>query len=596
MSDPVKKIIVAVHGIGDQTRKETVLAVLKRFCARYDFPAVVPLGAFYIKNNSPFVLKGSPPRAGLVGEIGFAEVYWADVPRKVVDRGYTLQETKAWARTIVERVGVLAQEHRSNPLTRKIDYKQIGEVLEDLITGIQVLETLTFLAKKAGVVDFNLKKLLEDYLGDVQVVTEFTCLRDKIVGRFTEIMEIVYDSHQEAEIYIVAHSEGTVISWLGLLEAMSAVKTPPWLPLVRGFMTFGSPIDKHLILWPQLFSGFKSPQRLCPKPEEVIKWRNYTDYGDPIGFELDTARSWMIEHGYNNYFDFTEKDDYDLFFSRYYVPGKAHNDYWDDNEVFGHFIDSVVASPPKRNARTPVSNIFAQLCSYVVAYLIPLLLVYAAVYLLYKNLGEYLPTHTSHILKNVALLGGLLAGFTVFWRLLNLARSLKWLILGPAIFLITLGLFLYCIIATPEVQWFNPFAKVSSGLSSIFSFCFLIMFALPLAWRISSLIKTSPQFPDPRKSRGLSKVKLFVLIMGAILILKAASDWMVHRADRQSLWPLLVSIVAAVYLWWLSIMLFDLVFVWHRYIRHGLGLSYIRDAFRETDRSTEEEPGKPANS
>ena len=37
-------------------------------------------------------------------DIGFVEVYWANIPMRVQRRGHTIEETKAWARTVVQRV------------------------------------------------------------------------------------------------------------------------------------------------------------------------------------------------------------------------------------------------------------------------------------------------------------------------------------------------------------------------------------------------------------------------------------------------------------------------------------------------------------
>ena len=36
-------------------------------------------------------------------------------------------------------------------------------------------------------------------------------------------------------------------------------------------------------------------------------------------------------------------------------------------------------------------------------------------------------------------------------------------------------------------------------------------------------------------------------------------------------WPVTVAIVIFLSLWWLAALLFDLIFVWHRYIRHEAG-------------------------
>src|SRR5882724_12120722 len=191
-SPTVAKVIVAVHGIGDQTRNATIQSVVARFCSHHGYPAIVPLGAFQqtLRDNNPaFVLQGPPPNPGLVGVIGFAEVYWAVIPRRIVSHGYTLQETKEWAKSIVARVGVLARSRAINSPVPGFDHKQVREVLEDLITAISVIEALTFLARKAEIIDFSLKKLLDDYLGDIQIMTEFAPQREQIVGEFREIMD-----------------------------------------------------------------------------------------------------------------------------------------------------------------------------------------------------------------------------------------------------------------------------------------------------------------------------------------------------------------------------------------------------------------------
>src|SRR5438045_3768773 len=113
----VKKIILAIHGIGDQSRNETIVSAASRFSEYYQHPALLPLGAFrqVLKDdNSSFIFAPPPPCPALTGRIGFAEIYWADIPRRVVRVGYALQETKAWAKTIVQRVQVLATIKNNN--------------------------------------------------------------------------------------------------------------------------------------------------------------------------------------------------------------------------------------------------------------------------------------------------------------------------------------------------------------------------------------------------------------------------------------------------------------------------------------------------
>src|SRR6185436_7706088 len=137
-SDPaapaVKKIVLAVHGIGDQARNETALSTTIRFCDHFGYPGMVPLGAFYgaLEDGQPALFVPDPPRRdGLSGTIGFAEVYWAGIARDADEDKYTLQETKAWARSVVNRVRVLAADR--NPGNASIDYPRIRLVLEEMI-------------------------------------------------------------------------------------------------------------------------------------------------------------------------------------------------------------------------------------------------------------------------------------------------------------------------------------------------------------------------------------------------------------------------------------------------------------------------------
>jgi hypothetical protein len=171
-------------------------------------------------------------------------------------------------------------------------------VIEEIVEAIAVLENLLAVAAKMGLFKFDLAPLLREYVGDVQVVAEFKLFRDRIVYRFHKAMhDIVKGSYEHPDeprpdIYVVAHSEGTVVSFLAMLEALSspgdttlfdpdapgdrtrAVSTD-WIGFVRGYMTIGSPIDKHLALWPQIWKDLRPAVRQLDRP---IQWRNYYDW------------------------------------------------------------------------------------------------------------------------------------------------------------------------------------------------------------------------------------------------------------------------------------------------------------------------------
>jgi hypothetical protein len=270
-----KKIIVAIHGIGDQVRCETIQSVAAQFCRYFGLPASMPLGHFSAAlvrqggdDGAPPVaayMVESPPDPRLPEGLGFAEVYWAAIPRKLAADRYNLEESKKWALTVVERVRAEERRGKGERVAQERDYNLAGIVISEMVEGVRVLENVLFLADRAGLFKFDLKEVLVDYLGDVQVVTEFENLRQQIVNVFFQVMANIHKEHPGADIYLVAHSEGTVIALLAILDALRRLArdngptSPEWVRCLRGLMTIGSPLNKHLLLWPELWEGLEKP-------------------------------------------------------------------------------------------------------------------------------------------------------------------------------------------------------------------------------------------------------------------------------------------------------------------------------------------------
>jgi hypothetical protein len=462
----VQKVIVAVHGMGDQVRNDTALSTAIRFCDFYKYRGAVSLGEFQPPpGHRPGLIIPAPPHANKLTDVmAFAEVHWADIARRIAKEGYTLQESKDWARSIVSRLRARAIVR--SPANADIDYRRIRNVLEEIIDAIGIVETLLFITKKAGFGEVNLKALLDDYLGDVQLVTEFAAVRARIVSRFANTLAAVAAKYPNAELYVVAHSEGTVVSFLGLLEAADHPADHEWIKRVCGYMTFGSPIDKHLILWPHLFAQHKRPDSSL---QLSIPWRNYVDYADPVGFDLDTARKWIKDRGYATIFDFKDADDFS--FHRYAIPGKAHVDYWGDSDVFAHFIRDVVQSVgrpvhPPRRPPAPKSKLWKSIAVHVVGYLVPLLLIHVAVYILVSGVSEFFdPKDTAkhpNFIPTVLGLSWLVAGTTFWLRLVRLTRAWLWFGIGFVIYFVSaVGFFWMLALLDPrpsavnELTWFE---------------------------------------------------------------------------------------------------------------------------------------------
>lgn len=571
------KIIVGVHGIGDQVRYETTQAIAYQFCRHYQLPAAVPLGSFYNTDHDGIV---ALPHGS--GTLYFTEAYWADIARQPETAGYTLEETKSWAKTIVERfrTQVHQRKARSSFIKNKtapqrepdrellylkhpdgehyqvrLNYPMIRSVLYEAIDTVDVLEKLLFVASKAHLLEFNLKWVLTNFLGDVQIVAEFAKYRGEIIDTFIDTLSRAYAVDPAADIHVICHSEGTVVSFLGLLEAIRrGQQACPWLANVKGFMTLGSPLDKHLTLWPQLWDDYLQLPDMNGLQGQ-IKWRNYYDRGDPVGYELDTARQWVGAHC--RAFDFREDHDYG--FSRYYFPGKAHVDYWKDSQVFDNFIDGVVENSPAPES-VPADRISAQLACYTLPYLAIAALLMAAVYFLYKPIYGSLHPDTNPamglLLGNVAGISSMLAGTAVMVRIPRMTHRPGWVVASAVVF---------AILATASSLLIGDAAR--RMIDDAFAGADYVVVAAVIA-----LLAAVASYAYPSlRSRPL-------MLLGGLAVLWPAAHIALSSSPQHSaIWPILLGGAIFLYGWWLSILFFDLVFVWHWYIRNSKALERLRE-------------------
>jgi hypothetical protein len=697
-------ILVAIHGIGEQSRNMTVRAVATRLALSAatigkagEPPPLAPQPLGWFHSDVQGVVKVAPLDAfdpetkHSMATIGFTEVFWADIPQEVVKEGRTIEETKAWARTVVGRARFICNRNAreraisKSPASPEPDFSLAAEVLEEIIDTVHTLENLSFLAEKAGLMKFDLNRVLEEYLGDVQIVTEFTLFRNDIIGRFHSAMQQIHSEHPEANLHIVAHSEGTVVSFLGLLHALSGQRVlpgnteagallertgriPTWLTRLRGYLTIGSPIDKHILLWPGLFKSFDfGPACEFFNGQNKIKWRNYYDYGDPVGFKLDAARIWLKQHKCAP-FEFEEQND--IGFARYALPGKAHNDYWEDGSVFEHFIRDVIkgegAGAPKPKTRPLVYGL-----SPTVPYLISFFLLSLGMFILYRAVTNYTHPDLDHLARYIryTVLGlfenkasisntqvglhsleiaGFIAGITLLARLPRLAAGLPWFGWGLVAFLAGCGS--YCLVAPDSRQ---EIGQVFEGLGTYGPTIGVLVLGLVVALLSLFLVKRpSHEFDKSavvaRKQRWIFQGMRPLLIAGAgAVALLVVSQMLPHsgltkperislRASAKSytgnrlkalkshdperwidrahlnrddlnmlfysdplkgpsyapehvkdvsdllqahphVWPVVLSGAFFLYFWWLAALIFDLAFVWQRYVRNAVANERLKE-------------------
>jgi hypothetical protein len=358
------KHILIVHGIGDQVPNETSLNFMNNFLR------ALPEGEGYTLDVDNLIESVDPPTisAGraparfqpafvkfhcnttqLQGDflIGFSEVYWQDITNGFLDKNDNAPPIPifVWAHSINTRL-----------LKHGFLYHTAREAIDNLEVLLKIARKLSILYQKSG----TLVNILNRFLGDVQMYAESDTIRGEINQRFKDVasrvqqhkadLEARFSLAGPPEIYVVAHSEGTVVSYSSLVEA--AAEGLPWFRQVQGLVTLGSPIDKHYTIW---HNRFRTDSYSGPASGPKIPWFNYWDVSDPVGYGLRVLQRETPAHPP------TDADQlfsirYDTPFIRYPVPGLAHVEYWEDRELHQHIIRHVMGLGPPGASVEPLKN------------------------------------------------------------------------------------------------------------------------------------------------------------------------------------------------------------------------------------------------
>lgn len=574
------KVIVAVHGIGDQVGYETAQAVARQVGHYYEVATAIPLGRFYTGVGAgntavpmPFLVTDTdnPELRQKTGfDVGFAEVYWASIPRVIVNDGHILEESKKWARTVAARLAQRALSvGKPMPVREQV---RLTTVLDEMIETVAIMERLNFVLAKAGVLQFDLNKLLTDFLGDVQIVVDFQSYRTQILDAFSKVMGEALKlgtNGEKPELYLIGHSEGSVITFLALVQALADQDAHPWIRSVRGVMTIGSPIEVHHLLWPSLWTNL-TPDKKPTAKALSIPWKNYYDFGDPIAYQLTATRDWM-----KGRFDHILKLD-EIDYAHSYLPGKAHVDYWSDNEVFAHFIDQVVCVPRPATAKEaprPKTKWLPILVSYAVPKLLIAVLMCLAVYAIYRPVSSAValdPVPSKQVFGDVLGLGLLLLGVTAAARLPRLTSKWRWWLAAAAG--LALSLVVYEQVVNLESRKVIGALFLEAGRDPTRGVQVVAVIAALVAGALASW------FP----AWGTR----ILPIIGLLTIMGLMGDLILEAPQKSELWPVVLGGAIFFYLWRVTALLFDLVFVWHRYVRHAAARDSIAEVCQDGYRGT----------
>lgn len=577
-------LVIAVHGMGDQRRNDMARCVAGLFAtvlAKQDgienqaihFPMGLWEGDKVADPICDDIIGYAPsdvngPGMKLLAELDFAEIYWADLTRDAEADGHRLEFSPQWAGSVVDR---LRQRHDLKEDFSGGDIATGAAVVEHIAQSVNILGRLFSLTEKAGLFTFDLAKVVTQYLGDVQQVADYRYIRAKIRNRFLRRIEHLANISKAPNIHFVAHSEGTAVLLRVLLGAMNKNSSesptrPGWLDRVRSVTTIGSPIDKHLILWPEMWgwlsegeeamvaaSGSERERLLAERRThwhlvpvgKKIRWRNYYDLADPVGYDLDTAREKLALWGCEA-FEF--EDGHDHGFRRYLLAGKAHVEYFGDTELFRHILaDAILGEAP--NAAI-ASRWRGKASPYIPFFLVAAIHI-AAVAVLHQIISpepsrgdedEFVEWIRSG--WGVFLCGLTLAGTTAASRIAVLSRNAWHTSLALAGHLVILCFLLWKspggFVDNPLLQWL--------GVPSLA----LILFGIAVDAKA-------------RLDRG-SQVSALRWQMRVGSVAAAGAALIFLRDPKVSIATAGIGAGIFFYLWWLGAMLFDLSYVWKRYI------------------------------
>jgi hypothetical protein len=454
---------------------------------------------------------------------------------------------------------------------------------------------VTFVAEKAGLFKFDLGQMLTDFVGDVQLVADFQVYRQRIIDEFDSTIRRTLalapqtegKPDRNAEIYIVAHSEGTVVTFVALLEALADPVKYDWIGKVAGLMTIGSPIETHHLMWPALW------QNAHLKPAKGsqnfrIEWHNYLDYGDPIAYELNETTKWLLSSGFGQHL-MPETHA----FSRYLLPGKAHVDYWADDAVFDHFLTNVVRlDRPKEKRRFPNlrptvtkyvnrltfskgdvrSKPWVPIFAFAFPYAIVAALLFAGIYVLEHSVVGSLPTDgriafgIRRVFQDVVGIGSLMFGITAAARLPRLSDRWRWWLAGWVVLAVSFVIFAK--MADPATQkqlawWCDDWKLCRSAVGSP-------LMAVGLGTILVAGLSGAAARGFPRSGHRMLPALGVLVALGAVGALLSQHLSGPGPNPSASLWPVVLALVLFFYVWWLSALLFDLSFIWRRYGRHAV--------------------------
>jgi len=306
----VKPLVIVVHGVGRQSELHTLKSFIEGLTATFDLPNTMTRAQL-----ADQLRKGAEVS---VDAIPFAlqEFNYARTIRKY--RRYAEDDPRAWIRSSRNRLREINRNRHGPP---DVTFIELEQIIDDILVASQLARLI---AVRFHLETDSLQYTAFSFMQQVQLYLDYPPYRDDIENGFQKLMNKVISPSKTGRrsITLVAHSLGTVVILRALLQA--AAQDISWAKSIARIVTFGSPIDLFLLLYPDLFT------QVPHYSGTPITWANYSLGNDPIATDLAFARHWIAEKCPNLFVE-SDPDEIDL------GPGSitgAHTDYWHNDDMF----------------------------------------------------------------------------------------------------------------------------------------------------------------------------------------------------------------------------------------------------------------------
>jgi hypothetical protein len=202
----------------------------------------------------------------------------------------------------------------------------------------------------------------------------------------------------------------------------------------------------------------------------------------------------------------------------------------------------------------------------VVSYAVPKLLIAVlmclAVYVIYRPVSAAVapePIPSPQVFGDVFGLGLLLLGVTAAARIPRLTNLWRWWL--AALACLGLSMLVYAKVVDEDSRNVIGALFIRAGIHPTYGVQAVALIVAIVAGALASW------FP----AWGTR----ILPVIGLLTIVALFRDLILEAPRKSELWPVALGGVVFFYLWRITALLFDLVFVWHRYVRHAAALDSI---------------------